>query len=285
MTNEAELSEFDASETEVGEPGWRDALSEDLRDHPTLGEFADVDALAREHINLQKLIGRKGILPPGDGASEADLERFYASLGRPEQASDYDLSDVARPEELPWSEEVEQRMLERMHAAGLTEKQVRSLVEGYAEEQGAVWNSAKTEQMQALDAALDTLKADWGSSFDAKLDHANRAFAMAFGDRVEDVRKMRLADGSYLGDHPDMVRAFASVGAMLGEDRFVGEASSAGGLSSGQARQQLAELEGDSGFRAALLDRSHPDHRDALSRRSRLAAAAFGGETEPGGGM
>ncbi|MBO6782244.1 MAG: hypothetical protein JJ899_03085 [Alphaproteobacteria bacterium] len=260
---------------------WRDDLSEELRANPVLENFADVDALAREHVHLQKLIGRKGILPPGEDAGPEDLDRFYAELGRPEQASDYDVGGIERPEGMPWSNDVQDRMLERMHAAGLTDKQARALLEGYVEEQRTAWAEARSEQDRSLRASVDSLRAEWGRGFDEKLDLANRAFATAFGSRVDQVREMRLADGSYLGDHPDMVRAFASLGALLGEAEFVGAGSGSGAATREQARRQLADLESDAGFRAALLDRSHPDHRDVVARRSSLAAYAYADPGDP----
>ena len=275
MTNDNVNAAEDAPEDALVGSNWRDAIAEDLRDHPSLGTFEDVGALAREHVHLQGMIGRKGIVPPGESATEEDLDRFYAALGRPAAPADYRVDDIARPDDMPWSDELETRMLERMHAAGLTDRQARVLLEGYVEEQGAAWHSARSEQASGLQQSIDALKAEWGGAYDAKLDLANRAFATAFGERVDDVRQMRLSDGSYLGDHPEMVRAFAALGGLLGEAEFVGERAGRAGAGRDEARQQLADLEGDAAFRAALLDRSHPEHRDAVSRRSRLAAMAY----------
>lgn len=255
---------------------WRESLAEDLRAHPALGGFDSLDALAREHVHLQKLIGRKGIIPPGEDAGDDERDRFYAALGRPEQASDYDLSELERPDDLPWNEDFEARMLERMHSAGLTNEQARALVEGFAAEQGELWQGMQADQTRSFEESLAALRTEWGNGFDARLDLANRAFAAAFGNRVDDARRMRLADGSYLGDHPDMVRAFAEMGELLGEAEFVGPASGQGGLSRDQARHRMADLESDPDFRAALLDRAHPEHCNAVARRSRLAAQAFG---------
>src|SRR3546814_6770898 len=66
---------------------WRSALSEEVRGHPALQGFDGVDALAREHVHLQRLIGRKGIVPPGEDAGEEERARFYEALGRPDRKS------------------------------------------------------------------------------------------------------------------------------------------------------------------------------------------------------
>src|SRR3546814_16931008 len=86
---------------------WRSALSEEVRGHPALQGFDGVDALAREHVHLQRLIGRKGIVPPGEDAGEEERARFYEALGRPAAPADYEVSDPPRPEGMPWNEQAE----------------------------------------------------------------------------------------------------------------------------------------------------------------------------------
>jgi len=267
------------AENEAGE-SWRDGLSEEYRTHPVFERFDDLDALAREHVNLQKLIGRKGIVPPAADADNAERARFYDALGRPESPEGYDLDGLARPEGMPWDEDFEKAMLERMHASGLSDAQARSLLEGYVELQGAAWQDANAAQDRALDAVESGLRREWGENFDAQVDRANRAFAAAFGERVDDVRQLRLTNGQYLGDHPDMVRAFAKLGGLMGEAEFIGGKEARIGQAPSEARAQLSALEADSEFRAALLDRAHPEHRQAVARRSDLARAAYADETE-----
>lgn len=264
---------------EASAEDWRAGLSDEYRDHPVLERFDDLDALAREHMHLQRLIGRKGVLPPGADADDAERDRFYDALGRPESPDGYDLEGLVRPEGMPWDAELEMRMRERMHASGLTGDQARSLFEGYAELQGAAWQDADAARARALEAAETGLRREWGDAFDARVDEANRAFAAAFGERVDDVRQLRLANGQYLGDHPEMVRAFAKLGGLMGEAEFVGGKEARIGRSASEARTQLSALEADPDFRAALLDRAHPEHRQAVTRRSDLARAAYGDDT------
>ncbi len=201
---------------------------------------------------------------------------------RPEQETPdgYDVDGLARPDGMPWDEELQAQMLDRMHASDLTDEQARSLLEGYVELQGAAWQDTNAARERALDAAETGLRREWGGEFDARIDLANRAFVAAFGDRVDDVRQLRLADGQYLGDHPDMVRAFAKLGGAMGEDAFIGGKAARIGHSAAEARAQLSALESDPEFRAALLDRAHSEHRQAVARRSDLAHAAYGDDIE-----
>lgn len=274
-----DVSEPQISDESVAAESWRSGLSEDYRTHPVLERFDDLDALAREHVHLQKLIGRKGIVPPAADADAAERARFYDALGRPASPDGYNLDGLERPDGMPWDEDFQAQMLARMHASGLTDGQARALLEGYAELQGAAWQDANAARDRALEAAETGLRREWGERFDARVDLANRAFAAAFGERVDDVRQLRLSDGQYLGDHPDMVRAFAKLGGLMGEAEFVGGKDARIGRSSSEARAQLSTLEADPEFRTALLDRAHPEHRQAVARRSDLARAAYGDET------
>ncbi len=278
--NTTDISEIENATETAAPEGWRTGLSEDFRDHPVLARFDDLDTLAREHVHLQKLIGRKGIVLPGADADDAERARFYDALGRPESPDGYDVDELALPDGMPWDEEFQAQMLDRMHASGLTDSQARSLLEGYAELRGTAWQDANAAQTRALETTETDLRREWGGEFDARIDIANRAFAAAFGERVDDVRQLRLSDGQYLGDHPDMVRAFARLGGAMGEDTFIGGKDAQIGRSASEARAELSTLEADPAFRAALLDRAHPEHRQAVARRSDIARAAYGDEKE-----
>lgn len=274
MTDAVTTETTDAATGEAG-AGWRDALPEDMRGEAALARFDDVAALAREHVHLQRLIGRKGVIPPGAGAGEEEWARFHDALGRPAAPDGYDLSGIERPEGMAWSDEAQAAMLARMHAAGLTNEQARALVAAYGEVQGAAWQDAAGAAAARLAETGEALRREWGEGFDARLDLANRAFADAFGEDVEAARSLRLADGSWLGDHPLVVRAFAALGARMEEAPLIGGPSA--GLAPGRAEAaaELRALEADPDFRAALLDRAHPEHRAALARRSGLARRAW----------
>lgn len=255
--------------------GWRDALPEELRDAAALARFDDVAALAREHVHLQSLIGRKGLIPPGASATPEERAAFFTALGRPASAEDYDLSEIAPPEGMPWDDAMQSAMLGAMHEAGLTNDQARAVIAAYTEMRGTAWRQAMTVQREVADRALAGLEAEWGERFGERVDLANRAFRATFGADFDDIAGLELVSGGRVGDHPGFVRAFAALGTRMAEPELVGAARSAQGESGETARLKLRQLERDPAFRAALLDRTHPDHRAALAKRSQLTGVAF----------
>lgn len=261
----------------VDENDWRAALPDELREAEALARFGDVAALAREHVHLQSLIGRKGLIPPGDDASPEERAAFFTALGRPATPDDYDLGDFAPPEGMPWNGEMQAAMLREMHAAGLTDRQARTLVEAYAGMQGEACDRACAEREAEATRALAGLEAEWGDGFDAKLDLAGRAFRAAFGESYDDVAGLELAGGGRVGDHPAFVRAFASLGERMAEPELVGAEPAPRRATPEAAKRHLTTLEADPSFRAALLDRAHPDHRAAVAKRSQLTGIVFAG--------
>lgn len=255
---------------------WRRALPDELRGSAALADFDDIAALAREHVHLQSLIGRKGLIAPDDDATPEERAAFFTALGRPATPEEYDLADFTPPEDVPWNEDIQTAMLREMHAAGLTDSQARSLLSSFADLQGETYRKAAVAQETGAAHALAGLKDAWGETFEAKLDLAGRAFRATFGDEFDDIAGLALTDGGRVGDHPAFVRAFAALGERMAEPELVGATPGARTPTGELARLDLRLLENDPDFRAALLSKTHPDHRAAIAKRSALTGAVYG---------
>ena len=72
---------------------WRDTLPDDLKSDATLNKYSDIPNLAKAHIELQKLIGQKGIIKPGKEASPEQIKAFREALGIPSDPSKYDMGE------------------------------------------------------------------------------------------------------------------------------------------------------------------------------------------------
>lgn len=88
-----------------------------------------------------------------------------------------------------------------------------------------------------------------------------------------------------VGENPEVEavrrRARIALGGRMAEAELVGPKQPGLGGARAEAAAELAGLEADRDFRAALLDRSHPEHRAALARRSALARRAWDAEEGP----
>lgn len=255
---------------------WRDSLPDDLRSNPTLESLDSVEALAKEHINVQKLIGTEKIERPKEDWTPDQFADFYTKLGRPAEAKDYDLEGIERPEGLPWDDGFQESMIGVMHKAGLSNIQVKEILSGYIESVGGQFTEMTGESQRTRESAVQDLRNEWGKSFDAQVDLAKRAFRAGAGENFEDIAGLAMADGGKLGDHPGVIKAFAALGGKMNEHGLVGGVSSSATLSPQQAGGEKNKLMADPDFLKAYLDESHLEHGAAVKRISDLTNAEVG---------
>lgn len=255
---------------------WAGTLAPELQSLAAHKGWRGPEDAVRSYAHLERAFGAERIALPGRDAGPAEWDALYTRLGRPAAAEDYDLSGVARPEGMPWNGEGERAMLREMHAAGLSNRQAGQLLAKYAAMQGGAWQTAGADAVRRVDEARGALRREWGAAFEAKSDLANRAFRLAFGEGLEEARQLRLSDGSFLGDHPALVRAFARLGESLSEHGMAG-AKDGGHLAATpeEARAEIARMHGEAAAMRALTDRSHPEYAVAVAKRDRLYRLAY----------
>ncbi len=248
----------------------------DLKNNPTVTRHENVESLAKELVNAQDLIGRKGVIKPGEDADPSLWEKYYTDLGRPATPGEYKLEGFARPEGVGWDvEAIEKPMLDVMHKLGLTESQVTGTFSAFADiQKGGAQKT--TEQVNAMvDRTEADLKSEWGLAYDAKVDLATRAANTMVKGGLEALSGVLLADGTNLGNNPTMIRLLADVGELRQEAGLVGEMNGhlktlTPGEADGAYNQHVAK------FRDALLDASHVDHKFAVDEKMRLATLKRG---------
>lgn len=236
---------------------WMDGLAPEVREHPAVAKYGgDAGALAKGLIEAQDLIGRKGVVRPRDDAGAEAWGKFHNEMGRPETADGYDLTAFKPPEGLPWNAEIQTGMMGVLHEAGVSQAAAVKIFEGYAGLQKTAWDGYLGETGKAADKAEAALKTEWGDDFDAKDDLANRAAAASFGPNLEEAKKIKLEDGSYLLDNKLIVKAFAAVGETWREDGpLIGGGGGPGAYPAGPAgaKAEIAKI-----YAEASGDAKHP---------------------------
>lgn len=271
-----------ADETEVGvgqetggAPDWTSALDADLRGVVTAKGWKGPGDVVKGYANLEKLVGFEKIPVPGKDAAPDVWDAVYARLGRPDAADKYDLGDFKPPADVPWDEAGQKAMLGAMHKAGLSSRQARAILDAYAAHSAEGMNAINAKIGEAQRAAQDQLQREWGAAHGAKLDVANRAFKMAFGDATEAARQIKLADGTFLFDNPALVRAFAAIGEKMGEETLKGQGGGRLTMTPQEAQAELARMHGDPEIIAKMLDKMHPENAALQAKREALSRAAY----------
>jgi len=114
-----------------------------------------------------------------------------------------------------------------------------------------------TTAVTARENSTKELKQEWGQAYDQKI---NQASNLAKSVGASELFDTNLADGTKLGDHPVMIKAFAELASKMGEDSIT--------QSSGPIYQTPAQIEKEIGnltqVGSAYWDKNHPNHRVAV---------------------
>lgn len=202
-------------------PAWTAQLSGELRENQSLTSFQNISEMGKAYLNtrgevteLQEKLS-SAILKPGENATPEDLEAYYASLGRPENAEMYSFK---APEGLPegaYNAETEAAFKQLAFQNGLTDQQANQLHGWFWQNMQAGMQATK----ERTDTAINQLKGEWKDKFEANAVMANRAFDK-FGGNNEDVQKLvnSHVDGVALKDHPVFAKIFYEISKVISDD-------------------------------------------------------------------
>jgi len=218
--------------TAPAQQDWRAALPDEVR--RGVAKFTSPEAVAKSYVELERQLGGR-VKVPGADAEEKDWARFYDRVGGPTGPEGYEI-------QVPEGEAADEAFLAKakdwFHQAGLTPRQAQSLAEAYQAYGKEAQEAAAKEQQRQTEIQVSELKREWGADYEANLDYAQRTFADFMPEGSE---ALTLSDGTKLGNHPDVVRAFAEVGRLLNEDSLLRGQPAQGRVDAAFAR--LRELE------------------------------------------
>ena len=249
--------------------GWQAGLSAETAGALAPKNFATIEDFGKAYLSLETVIGKKGVIVPGDKATSEELDAFHTELGRPKTAEDYKITLGKGVQQTETDKAFTAAMLPVFHAAGLNQGTVDKLVEGFNAFTGAQGTVA-SEDAEAADEKLKLdLHAKWGANLDKN--EAIASFAAKEFGPPELLDKLNTA----LGDVGLMEMMFNIGSRMIGDGGLIGVG---GGFVSTpeQAQIKLAELKEDKEFNKALLDRDHPEHKQAVDKWSALGDLATG---------
>jgi len=263
------MAEGEQQQQQQQAAGFLDGLPADLRANPAIAKHKDLASLAGEHANLQTLIGKKGVIPPGDKDPPEAWEKFYNQLGRPEKPEGYEFK---KPADLAgYNEETAKWFRGVAHKHGLAARAAAALHDEFTAFVGAALGNRERTEAARIDEGTAALKAAWGVKYPHNLEMANRAVASVPG-LAEELKGLKL-DAS-----PALAQALARLGeAATGEDKLIAGGRRPGGaLTPEDAKAAAAKLRGEAGgdSKHPLMDKRHPEHDSAVKRLADLDAMA-----------
>ena len=233
---------------------WKASLSDEIRADKSLENIKDIEGLAKSYVHAQKLVGADKIPVPNKFATDKDWDAVYQKLGRPENPSGYKYD---LPEDQSINQEALKNFSDQAHKLGLLPTQANGVVKFYNELTASSLQEQETTAVTARENSTKELKQEWGQAYDQKI---NQASNLAKSVGASELFDTNLADGTKLGDHPVMIKAFAELASKMGEDSIT--------QSSGPIYQTPAQIEKEIGnltqVGSAYWDKRHPNHGAAV---------------------
>ena len=247
---------------------WKANLSDEIRADKSLENINDIESLAKSYVHAQRMVGADKIQVPNKFATEDDWKAVYEKLGRPKTAEEYKFN-------LPEDQKVDEAALKNFstqaHKLGLLPGQADGMVKFYNEMIGNELAQADSIATSQREKAITELKTEWGQAYDQKLQQANNVVADVFPKGFMDTN---LADGSKLGDHPAVIKAFATLAGKMGEDNIV-QSSGPTIMTPKQIDKEIASLQAPG---SAYWDKNHPNHQIAVEEVQSLFEQKHGAE-------
>lgn len=220
-----------------------------LKENASISRYQSPDALATAYLDLEKKIGEKGLILPGETATAEERMAFYKQLpGFPEEPAGYGVTEEVLATVLPQgalapSGEALTGLQQAAHEAGITAPQLGAVLTWYGQ-----WMSSEVEanvqsvQQQAV-AQRDALTQMWGANTDRNLVIAKEQVRRMFGDNPAFLSAM-LPGGddeavpTQVGTSPEIARIFYELAQYTGTDSFV-QFGSTGLLTPQQADEKI----------------------------------------------
>ena len=239
----------EAVAAEAAPASFLESLPEDLRNEPSLRNFTDPGSLAKSYVHAQRMIGADKVAIPGKHATPDEWREVYTRLGAPTDAGAYEIQGIDG-----LGDEAISGFKQRAYEAGLTNQQANAIMEYYGDQAAAARAIEENKIQGAQEQSIAELQQEFGRAFEQKLQLAQSA-ARTFLGGTELFDEIELADGRLLGDHPDVVRMFATLGEQIGEDKLVGEPTEMI-MTPQEAQRQIDELTLPN---SPYWDKTHPN--------------------------
>ncbi len=220
---------------------------------------------------------------PAEGQSVAEFLKQNGDVFQiPDAPDGYEIDKGELPKGVQWDEGLEAKARAVAHENGIGQAGLQSMVALFTEHQVAEAAKYADDAASAEQSMRAELVKDWGAEYGPKVELARRALAH-FGE-VASLPPEVLMDASAALEEkagsPSVMKLFAAIGEMVGEDSLI-TAGAGGAFAStpAAARQELAEMqEPGSDYQKALSSGNRQAIDRFTERRKQLTKIATGGK-------
>lgn len=239
--------------------GWKDLLSDDFKNDPSLEPIKDANDLVKSFINAQRMIGADKFTLPSKHDDGTELRGILNKLGLPTEVDKYEINGSEEHKEFLDSFKA------KAHELGVLPQQAQGIFDHINETITAANEAEEKEMTEAALAEQEALKQEWGQGFSAKIGMANKAIDHLAGEDNELKEYLR---SPAIGGDPKLVKLFAQVGEMLKDDNVISDSNNKWGKSPEEAGREITNIMGNPNH--PYNNAEHPGHMAAVEEVQKL---------------
>ena len=243
---------------------WREPFGAEAKTDPEMANYKTPQDFYKSHKNAVALVGKKGVIVPGEKDAPEVWDKFYSDLGRPKEAKEYKFAEIKNAHPKIAEAKIPEALRGIVHKAGLTGRQADIV---NAEVVALLSNTATAQDKMTLDqrnAAETELRGKLGANYEAKIALAKRSLLKFGGQEGLD------AFGD-LGSNPKVLSTLISIADRISEDSRGALGFSTLETSHEGAERRIAEINAmNNDPKSPLRDASHPDHQKIVDERESL---------------
>ena len=238
---------------------WFNTLDEEYRSNPQVQKYGSLNEAMKGLINQSKVIGKKGIIKPGENATPEEMGAYFDSLGRPAEATGYEYAPIeGAPDVDP---DAMSSFQEFAHSKGLSQEQYQAAIEFDLQRQNGAIAQFEQERADEVNqtrlSIYDEMGEVEGNAFIRDADAAGKALGL--NDVFRDAG---------IANNVDVIRALANASKSLGSSSMVGGDQTVVPM---DFDTQIAEIRAN----PAYSDKMHPDHKAIRAKANDLYARRY----------
>lgn len=254
-----------------GDPGitykYPEGLDQSYYGNPTLLKYADKEGnfnqaeVMKALIHASTTIGADKMPVPTKNFTDEQWRETFTKLGLPKEVKDYAV-DIAPPEGMELDTEILEGVKSKAHELGVLPRQLKGIVEFYNDAQANRIKAGMESYKQEVQQNRESLKKEWGDSFDAKMQMCNETLKHFFPEEKD---QKAIQNTGFL-DTVEGTKFFNMLGEKLKEDGFSPDIKGSFGDTMEQIDSKITETHG----KLMEMGRMHPQYNAKLKEYQSL---------------
>ena len=227
----------------VFQQGWKEHyIPEEMRANKVFDTFSDVAGGLKMLGSLQGMIGKRGVIVPGEASPESEWDNFHRELGRPDTK---DLYEIKAPEDLAkvYDEGLVAEARDIFFELGLNQKQVDRLREF---EEKRIRTGLKMSAESSAKATLDMenfYKEEYKDDWEIMKQRANRIISENTDSQEEQADLCEI-----IGSNPIVGKFLGTISKKFQEHKIIADSEQPTGMLPSEALTEAKKIEATPGF-------------------------------------